>query len=60
MGQVYVVEIKKASEKGRDGKAKAAEKKKGRKLQIHGYPLSEQWSRGKSARNRVPAEEEPR
>jgi hypothetical protein len=29
MGQVYVVEIKKASEKGRDGKAKAAEKKRG-------------------------------
>ena len=29
MGQVYVVESKKASEKGRDRKAKAAEKKRG-------------------------------
>jgi hypothetical protein len=29
MGQVNVVEIKKASKKGRDGKAKATEKKRG-------------------------------
>jgi hypothetical protein len=29
MGQVNVVEIKKAAEKGRDGKAEAAEKKRG-------------------------------
>jgi hypothetical protein len=36
MGQVNVVEIKKASEKGRDGKAKAAEKKRGVNYRLMG------------------------
>jgi hypothetical protein len=40
MGQVKMVEIKDATEKGRNGKTEAAEKE--RKSRTHGYPQSGQ------------------
>jgi hypothetical protein len=56
MGQVDVIEIKEAAKKGRDGKAEAAEKKRRVNYRLVGILC---WD-SKFAKNRVPAEEEPR
>jgi hypothetical protein len=45
MGQVNVVEIKEAAEKGRDGKAEAAEKKRSVDYRLVGILCRPPWER---------------
>jgi hypothetical protein len=59
MGQVYVVEIKKASEKGRDGKAKAAEKKRSVNYRFVGILCRDSSPMANSPRTEFPWRKNP-
>ena len=60
MSQVDVIKIKDATEKKEIWEGRGREEGKECKLLTRGYLRLGQWSRGKPAKNRVPAEEEPR